>query len=340
MQKKITSISKLLNEKGSISNPGYATDLMWEYSRDDIKAPKFRIKEWDYYIVMNNEFGIAMTVADNGYMGFVSSTLFEWNKKQEMSSAIITPLPLGKFNMPSSSKQGDVMFANKKAYLGFSHKSDGRYLEIEFDNFSDGKTLSGSILLHQDIAADSMVIATPFADNPKAFYYNQKINCMPATGEIKLGDISYKFDVDTSFGTLDWGRGVWTYNNTWYWGSASGKIGDNLFGFNIGYGFGDTSVATENMIFWNGKAHKFDKVEFIIPEDSYLSPWKFTSSDGRFEMDFVPILDRFDDTNLGIIRSCQHQVFGRFTGVAVLDDGTKVEVNEFLGFAEKVMNKW
>jgi hypothetical protein len=340
MQKRVISNQKLLDENGHVINPGYATDLMWEYSRDDIKAPKFKIKEWDYYIVMNNDFGIAMTVADNGYIGFVSSTLFEWDKKSEVTNSVMIPLTLGKFNMPPSSKQGDILFANKNAFIGFSHKNGDRLLEIEFDNFSEGKTLAGSLLLKQNQSADTMVIATPFAENKKAFYYNQKINLMPACGEVMLGDKKYTFDESTSFGTLDWGRGVWTYSNTWYWGSASGKIGDDLFGFNIGYGFSDRSSASENMIFYNNKAHKLEDIEFHIPEDSFLKPWKFTSSDGRFEMDFVPILDRFDDTNLGIIRSCQHQVFGKFTGVAVLDDGTKVEVKDFLGFAEKVQNRW
>ena len=33
-----------------------------------------------------------------------------------------------------------------------------------------------------------MVIATPFLKNKHAFYYNQKINCMPAIGQVKLGD--------------------------------------------------------------------------------------------------------------------------------------------------------
>ena len=61
------------------------------------------------------------------------------------------------------------------------------------------------------------------------------------------------------------------------------------------------------MIIYNGKAHKLDKVEFIIPvkekKDDFLSPWKFTSNDRRFEMDFVPILDRASYTSLGIIKS-------------------------------------
>ena len=64
------------------------------------------------------------------------------------------------------------------------------------------------------------------------------------------------------------------------------------FGFNIGYGFGDTSKASENILFYDGVAHKLDDVTFHIPKDSYMSPWTITSSDGRFEMEFVPVLDR------------------------------------------------
>ena len=32
--------------------------------------------------------------------------------------------------------------------------------------------------------------------------------------------------------------------------------------------------------------------------------------------------------------------YGRFTGTAVLDDGTPVDIKDFPGFAEKVENKW
>ena len=47
-QHEITSKQKLLNANGNITEPGFAKKLYWEYSRNDIKAPKFRIKEWDF----------------------------------------------------------------------------------------------------------------------------------------------------------------------------------------------------------------------------------------------------------------------------------------------------
>lgn len=339
MQKRIISRQKLLSNRGHVINPGYATDLLWEYKRDDVKASTMRIKEWDYYIVYNDKYAIAATVADNGYMGFASASVLEWEKPSQITTAVMTPFPMGKFKMPPTSKEGNVYFSNRRAKMDFISKDGIRNINISFNHFSKEQTLRGKLTLQQEANADTMVIVTPYRRNKKAFYYNQKINCMPASGEITLGDKTYTFDSRNSFGTLDWGRGVWTYSNTWYWGSGSGMVGTDLFGFNIGYGFGDTSNASENMLFFNNRAHKLDQVEFHIP-DNYLKPWQFTSSDNRFEMNFIPIIDRTDVTNALIIKSDQHQVFGRFTGTAVLDDGQKIHVRDFIGFAEKVKNRW
>jgi hypothetical protein len=112
------------------------------------------------------------------------------------------------------------------------------------------------------------------------------------------------------------------------------------FGFNIGYGFGNTSAATENILFYDGKGHKLDEVTFHIPPDDYLKPWTFSSSDGRFEMSFQPIIDRCALTDVKIIISDQHQVFGKLSGTAILDDGTKLELKDVVCFAEKVRNKY
>ena len=340
MQTEIKTPSLLINQKGSLEQVGWAKDLLMDYDRKQIKASNFRIKEWDYYAVLSETMGISFTISDLGYIGFVAATVFDFSKATEISNAITTPLPLGSFNMPNSSKQGDVVFRHKNLDLKFIRNDDKRGLEFSWKNFSEGRDLQGSIELQQPDQDETTVIATPFAANPRAFYYNQKVNCMPASGEFSLGDATFAFSPRSDFGVLDWGRGVWTYANTWYWGSASGLHGDKRFGFNIGYGFGDTSAASENTLFVDGKIHKLEEISFHIPEDSFLKPWNFTSSDDRFEMEFNPILDRFSNTNLLLVQSWQHQVFGRFSGQVVLDDGTKIILKDFLGFAEKVKNRW
>ena len=57
-------------------------------------------------------------------------------------------------------------------------------------------------------------------------------------------------------------------------------------------------------------------------------------------MDFIPIIDRASCTDVKLIKSDQHQVFGRYTGTAILEDGTRIHIKDFIGFAEKVENKW
>ncbi len=75
--------------------------------------------------------------------------------------------------------------------------------------------------------------------------------------------------------------------------------------------------------------------------EDYMSPWTFTSDDGHFEMDFVLVIDGTGCiTDAKLVSSDRHQVFGKFTGKVILDDGTVIEVKDFLGFAEKVTNKW
>ena len=71
-----------------------------------------------------------------------------------------------------------------------------------------------------------------------------------------------------------------------------------------------------------------------------MKPWKFTSSDGRFEMEFEPVLDRTASMSAFIVSADQHQVFGKMRGRAVLDDGRFIELKDFMCFAEKVHNRY
>lgn len=345
MQHEITESGPLLDKQGSPAQAGYARKLLPVYDRNAIRASKLHIKEWDYYFISNGSVGLALTISDNGYLGMMSASLLDFTGGVQTTKSVMVPFTMGKLKLPASSLEGQSIFKNKKCEFSFEvQKDQSRVLHCRMDDFKDGKSLSADIRL-RDVPEESMVIVVPFPKKKTAFYYNQKINCMRAEGTIDMGDTHYEFKASDSFGVLDWGRGVWTYDNTWYWSSASGLIDGKCFGFNLGYGFGDTSAATENMLFYEGRAHKLDQVRFAIPtnhqeQDDYMSAWTFSSSDGRFEARFEPLMDRADRISIGPLLSDQHQVFGKFNGKAVLDDGTEILMKDFFGFAEKVHNKW
>ena len=335
-------------QQGHLNEAGYATSLVKTYRRSDIKAPSLRIKEWDYYLIYNDRFAIALTMDDNAYMSMLSASFIDFTVPCETTVSPIGVMPMGKVNLPATSAHGVSKWSipDKKhpADFTFTVENGRRVLQCKLENFKGGKPFVCDIVLSEE-PRDSMVIATPFPGAPKAFYYNQKIMGMRASGSVSVDGKLYTLDPADTFGLLDWGRGVWTYENTWYWGAGHGVADGHVVGFNIGYGFGDTSAAGENMVFVDGVAHKLEGVTFNIPQtpdgkDDYLRPWTFTSTDGRFEMDFVPILDRASCTDVKLICSDQHQVFGKFTGTMILDDGTPIRLKDFVGFAEKVHNKW
>lgn len=331
----------LLDEKGNLIEKGYAFSLLRDYDRKAIKVGKDRIKEWDYYYIGNKEFGLALTIADNGYMDLLSVTLLDFKKKTHFDTLFTRPFPMGKIGLPSSSRFGKSLYRKGQNYLSFEVNEKGkRKIMGHLLNFAKSKeTLDIDIVLEETLRGNSLVIVTPFFKK-KHFYYNQKINLLKPKGQARWGEKI--FDFSSSYGVLDWGRGVWTYKNTWYWSSLNGEVEGHPIGWNLGYGFGDTSKASENVFYFDKKVYKLEKVRFEIPiskngKEDFLKTWKMLGS--GLEVSFSPILNRHSDTNLLIFRSNQNQVFGLFSGVYHSPDGD-ISFKDVPGFAEKVYNKW
>ena len=332
----------LLDDFGNLAESGFSYKMVKEYDRLKIKAKKSRIKEWDYYYIGNNNYGIAFTIADNYLYGLGSVSILDFNKKEYITRSSMKFLTKGSLNFPSNSNSGDILFKDKNYNIHFINKDKKRIIDVKIKNYINKEPFIAHFELEETMD-ESMVIATPF-NKPKHFYYNEKKNCMRADGYYIFKNEKIEFNKDDTFAVLDWGRGVWTYKNTWYWSSLSGISRGKLVGFNLGYGFGNTKNATENMLFYDGKAYKLLDVIFEIPKDSkgnykYLEPWKITSKDKSIDLTFKPILDRFDNTNLVLLKSIQHQVFGVFNGSIKVND-IEVEFKDIVSFAERVTNYW
>ncbi|MDR1805266.1 MAG: DUF2804 domain-containing protein [Clostridium sp.] len=336
----VTASLPLHSPDGSLREPGWSRKPVQIYSRASVKAPKIRLKEWDYYLVIGQGFGVSLTIADNGYMGLATVSFLDYENATSIDKSIPTLFPMGKLNLPEdSTKPGVTAFSSGKAMLRFDVRAGTRRLTCTHKKFHNGKDFSCDILLSEP-PMDSITIATPWKEDKLAFYYNRKINCMPASGWCELDGVRRAFNPATDFGTLDWGRGVWTYDNRWKWGSGNGVIDGKPFGFNLGYGFGDITAASENLIIYDGVGHKLDDVTFVFDKNDYMKPWKWTSSDGRLEADFVPVFDHATYVNAGVLCTDGHQVFGKLTGYCVLDDGTRLELKELFCFAEDVRMKY
>ena len=94
MQHEITTALALLDGSGNLREPGYAKRLLPIYRRADIKAPASRIKEWDYYLIANDHFAVALTIDDNGYMGLDSISFLHFDQRWERTKSPMRAFPM------------------------------------------------------------------------------------------------------------------------------------------------------------------------------------------------------------------------------------------------------
>ncbi|MDR1002185.1 MAG: DUF2804 domain-containing protein [Oscillospiraceae bacterium] len=349
-QKEIVGETKLLGKRGRLAVSGWSRSPVFNYNRLDVPSLRraMRLKEWDYYLFGDDRYQIALTIADNGYMGLISASFIDLEKGFDITKSKMAAFPMGSFDMPFSSDNGDIVYRSKKVSLNFIKGNKTRKVSMRWINFDDSKELYADVTFVQN-DEDSMAIAVPFegkAAKAGKFYYNHKINCMPVFGKVKLGAEEFNFSENTTFGCLDWGRGVWPYDNNWVWCSASGLYKGERFGFNLGTGFGDRAQCGENIFYYKGKGYKVGELQIDVPKGNYKQgEWTFRGEDGLIDLRMIPSYERLADISvLGLLKSEQHQVFGKYYGTVVLieDDGseTTVTLDGLTGFSEDVINKW
>lgn len=344
MQTEITRPGPLLSVSGRPAQVGWSRqpllDCNLEAARFYALRPlqRFRLKRWDYYALFTPQRFFSATIADLGYAGnlFVYTLDFATGDLHEES--LVVPLAKG-VRLPRNSTEGASHFEDKENRLHCEVTFEGRRVSATWPSYQVGRGLHADFLLRCPPDHESMVIVIPIGR--QRFYYNRKINCMPAEGTLQVGGLRETLRSDEALGSLDWGRGAWDYRSYWNWASASGFLADGrTVGLNLGCGFGDLLAATENALILNGRVHKLEQVRFDYSSGDYMKPWKFTDSSQRLNLDFVPFKDRTVRTNLGVIFSEVHQMFGRYSGQVVTDSGEVLRIENLIGFAEEHHARW
>ncbi len=343
-QRMLKGPGPLLDPFGNLADVGWARQPLLDCNLEAINIystfkfwQRFRLKRWDYYAVTTPTHFFSFTLGDIGYLGQVFAYVIEFATKRVHEETLTIPLSKGIW-LPRNSTEGNSFFDNGKVSMRFQALPGERKITVNWPGF-DGAGLNAEIRLALAEEHESTVIVIPMPN--RRFYYNRKINCMPASGWVEHLGQRYTLEAQTCLGNLDWGRGIWEYNSFWVWASASGFLADRrTIGLNLGFGFGDTSAATENTLIVNGKVHKLGAVDFRYNRPNYSAPWRMTSADGRLDLTFTPFLERLARTDFILLSSEVHQMFGRYNGTAVLDNGEKITINDLTGFAEEHHARW
>lgn len=340
----LTTPGPLLNPDGSLSQVGWSPQPVLDCNLESAhfyalrQFQRFRIKRWDYYAVFTPGRFFSATIADLGYAGNIFVYTMDFATRELHEEGLVIPFGKG-IILPRNSSEGETVFANQQARLRFQALPGERRISVDWPAFHAGRGVQAELRLALPPDHESMNIVIPIGE--RRFYLNRKINCLPAEGFIKYGEQREELFPETCLGSLDWGRGVWEYRSFWNWASTSGYLPDSRrVGLNMGMGFGDLSRATENCLVLDGRVHKMGTVRFEYDSANYSLPWRFSDDQGRLALSFTPFKERLAQTNLGIIFSEVHQMFGYYSGQAVTDQGESIAIQNLVGFAEEHQARW
>ena len=342
MQNEITKRQALLDENGNIANSGWCRHNLYDYNIEKRSVGIMRLKEWDFYQVSNGEIMVQInffniSLATCATFGLVD--LKTGRKLDSMSIELCTPYK-NRMN-----KNGDCenyfFYKHGKTVIEFDVTEKSH--RIKFEGICKGKKVSADFTAKRLPDHESITIATPFKEKGH-FFYTNKINCLATHGFVLYGDEKFEFTEDNTYTVLDWGRGIWPHKNMWYWANGSTRIDGKIFGFELTWGFGDTSNATETALFYDGVCHKISAVSLETdPEidNKWMSDWHFISDDGRLDLTMKPFYDNYSNMMpLNLLGMNTHQVHGLWNGTVILDDGTELKIENMYAFCEKVYNKW
>lgn len=132
---------QLLDEYGNIAEPGWSRKQLQQYSRTQIKAPKFWIKEWDYYLVVGDDCAVAFTLSDDGYVGLQSVSLLDfsgepWEHTETILDAF--PIPVEVCLLPYKKAIGQKRYIEYRRRLSKLLEEHPRLMEkLDLSYFND-----------------------------------------------------------------------------------------------------------------------------------------------------------------------------------------------------------
>ena len=72
-----------------------------------------------------------------------------------------------------------------------------------------------------------------------------------------------------------------------------------------------------------------------------MKPWRVcTPGSGQVDVELTPFFDRYDSTDLKLLKMEVHQCFGTWAGTIRPDDGRVLAVSDIFGWAEEATWRW
>ncbi|TGK61575.1 DUF2804 domain-containing protein [Leptospira wolffii] len=337
LETEIQQLTNLCDPSGKLNRNA----IGWSKSplhRCNLKGNWLRKKKWNYWCFYDEEFLASFTVSDVDYAGVIFCYWLDRKTGEFVESTLLTPFGSG--TMLGQTVANNATYEGKNGFLRFQTNEDGDYI-IKVDFMSGTKkSIQADLKLQVPENWESLNVTVPWSS--RRFQFTHKLFGLGAQGTVKVPGKTHTFQPKTSFGVLDFGRGIWPYSTKWNWASMSYRPGGNeVYGVNLGGGWTDGTGTTENALLINGRIYKIPSVvAFEFDKKNPEKPWVIYSKESKaVELVLTPDFHRKAVSNVGIIASRVDQMIGSFEGVLRVGK-SEFRIEKGQGWAENHTARW
>lgn len=336
LEREITEPVLLCDSKGQL-NPeaiGFARKPLIE---SNLRGHFPRKKRWNYWCVFGTEIAFSVTISHFDYAAACSVYFLNYENQRFYEKSIILPFTKSIKLAPKAFEE--CRFSHEGLSIELTEGIGQTFMSVKAQDF-DGEPLQADLKIDHSVSHDSLNVVIPRSRN--LFQLTTKHLTLPVSGTVRIGDRPYAFDPMDSFAVLDCSRGVWPRETSKNWAMASQLVFGKTIGLNFGGKWTDGSGMTENAFIVDGILTKIhEDVLFNYIKSDYTAPWKIqTKFSDDVHLTFTPFFERVAKSDLRLLKSEVHQLFGYFNGYVRYADGRKLKIRQLLGVVEEHYAKW
>lgn len=304
--------------------------------RCNLRGRRLRRKRWNYWAITTEQHLFSATISHLDYAGLVFVYHADFAAGQLTEATRL--LPLGQGCRLAETVAADAVYDGRGLRVAMRQTTGEVDLQVEMADFA-GRPLTAQFSITIPPQHETLNVVVPW--DARTFQFTSKHNCLPAAGRVSIGGQATLFQGEQCFACLDFGRGIWPRRCRWNWGSASGRQSGRLVGLNLGGQWTAGTGSTENGVCVDGRLHKLS-TELVWQYDrtAFMHPWRISDPAGRLELTFTPFLERVATSNVWLVRSEVHQLFGHYDGFITTEAGEIVPVSRLVGWAEDHVALW
>ncbi|TRY18141.1 DUF2804 family protein [Tessaracoccus rhinocerotis] len=291
---------------------------------------KGRNKRWEYWAVTTPTHVVALVTSDIDYAAVHGIWCLDRLTGKAISHDAIGVLGRS-VQLPGTLGQGPVRTSSGAVRIAINEDSSGTRLRAR------GDRVSFDIHAGRPEGHECLGVVVPWTD--KLFQYTVKDVARPASGTITVDGETFEVPTGESWATLDHGRGRWPYDIRWNWGAGSGRTDGKVIGIQVGGKWTDGTGSVENSLLVDGRLSKIsEELVWDYSPDDWMAPWSVSGE--AVELTLLPFHLKESVTDLKVFAARTHQCFGTWSGRVRDADGTWHRVEDVVGWAEDVHNRW